>query len=264
MATSLTFRLPPRLFCVTYVELGASGVSAGMAAEFIRRFQRWLLEGDRRFTPLARVVHTQKERRGLVLRGVYYGDEAQARASLAPFLKLGLSGTFEEMTFLKAMRIVMDGYPPFERFTTGGRFAYDLFTEDEALGIVRLIGHLAEGSTAGTISLYGLGGAVREVPPNGTAFFYRNALNIIALMTDWEDPGAKRGNLEWFAPRYEALTKVTFGAYVNFPSLENHDYLLDYYGGNARRLMRVKAAIDPEDLFCYPQSVYAAAPRRCP
>lgn len=264
VATSLTFRLPPKLFDVTFVELDASRASAGMAAEFIRRFQRWLLEGDRRFTPLARIFHTRKERRGLFLRGIFYGDEAQARASLATFLDLGLGGVFEEMTFLEAMRIVMDSYPPFERFTTGGRFAHGLFTEDEARGIVALIDRLAEGSVSGTVSLYGLGGAVREVPPDGTAFFYRNALNIIALSTDWEDPAAKRDNLTWFAPRYEALKKITCGSYVNFPNLENHEYLRDYYGGNAPRLTRVKALIDPNDLFCYPQSVYAVKPRCCP
>jgi FAD/FMN-containing dehydrogenase len=264
VATSLTFRLPPRRFGVTYVELEASCASAGMAAEFIRRFQRWLLEGDRRFTPLARVVHTREERRGLILFGIFYGNAAEARASLKPFLDLGLRGVFEETTFLKAMRVVMDGYPPFEKFTTGGRFAYDLFTEEGARGIVALTDRLAEGSVGATVSLYGLGGAVREVAPNETAFFYRNALHTIALLTDWEDPAAKRGNLDWFAPRYEALKKITCGSYVNFPNLGNFDYMRDYYGGNARRLMRVKALIDPEDLFCHPQSVYAVAPRCCP
>lgn len=264
VATSLTFRLPPKCNDVTYVELGASGASAGMAAEFIRRFQRWLLRGDRRFTPQARIFHTPEERRGLLLRGIFYGDAAEARASLATFLDLGLQGVIEEMTFLEAMRIVMDTYPSCSRFTTGGRFAYKLFSEDEARGIVALVDRLAEGSVSGTVTLYGLGGAVREVPPDETAFFYRNALNIIALSTDWVDPAAKRDNLAWFAPRYEALKKVTYGSYVNFPNLENHDYLRDYYGGNAPRLMRVKALIDPKDLFCYPQSVYAVKPRCCP
>lgn len=128
VTTSLTYRLPPKLFDVTYVEMEASDVSEITAAEFIRRFQQWLLKGDRRFTPIARIYHTPEEPRGLYLRGIYYGTEAQAHQSLAAFQSLGLSSFFQDMTFLQAIRIVEDGYPPYERFTTGGRFVYTPFS----------------------------------------------------------------------------------------------------------------------------------------
>ena len=255
VVTSLTYRLPPKLFDVTYVEMEASDVSKATAAEFISRFQQWLLMGNRSFTPIARIYHTPEEPRGLLLRGIYYGNEAQARASLASFLSLGLNSIFEEMTFLQAIRIVEDGYPPYESFTTGGRFAFAQFSMEEAHQIVTLIDNLAEGSIGGFVSLYGLGGAVSEPLPNETAFFYRDALNIIALSTNWEDPDAKRDNLAWFAPRYRVLKSITCGSYVNFQNLENLEYMRAYYGGDAERLSCIKACIDPENLFCFPQSI---------
>ncbi|HWP50205.1 MAG TPA: FAD-binding oxidoreductase [Clostridia bacterium] len=255
VVTSLTYRLPPQLFSVTYVVLGASDVSNNMAAQFIRQVQQWLLLSDRHFTPIARIQHIPGEGKGLILRGIYYGSEQQARTSLAAFLALGLGGTFEEMTFLEAMRIVESEYPPYEYFTTGGRFVSTPFTKWESLAIVSLLDNLAPGSTSGTVSLYGLGGAVAKKSPRETAFFYRRALNIIALSTDWEDPDAEWANRLWFAPRYELLESLTCGAYINFPSLENSTYMQAYYGENRKRLVRVKARIDPKNVFRFPQSI---------
>lgn len=255
VVTSLAYRLPPKRFDVTYVELSTSDAGEAEAAEFILLVQAWLGEGDRRFTPLARVTHTPLEPRGLSLRGIYYGGEAQARASLSSFLSLGLAGRFDEMTFLEAIRIVEDGYPPEDRFTAGGSFALSPFSIKEALCLARLVAAPAPGSVGATVSLYGLGGAVDETGPFDTAYFYRGARNIAALTTSWEDPAAKRANLAWFAPRYRALREMTCGAYVNFPNLENRDFMRAYYGGNAERLRRVKARLDPENFFCFPQSV---------
>ncbi|MPM20383.1 putative FAD-linked oxidoreductase YvdP [bioreactor metagenome] len=211
--------------------------------------------GDRRFTPIARIYHTPEEPRGLYLRGIYFGSEAQARESLATFQSLGLSSFFQEMTFLQAIRIVEDGYPPYERFTTGGRFALTPFSSQDSRRIVSLIDDLANGSIGGFVSLYGLGGAVSELCPNETAFYYRGALNIITLSTNWEDPAAKPANLAWFTPRYKILRDITCGSYVNFPNLENQDYMHAYYGCNADRLSEIKARTDPENLFCFPQSI---------
>lgn len=255
VVTSLTYRLPPKLFYVTYVEMEAFGVSKETAAEFIRRFQRWILLGDRNFTPIARVYHTPEEPRGIVLRGIYYGDQIQARRSLEMFLSLGLSSTFEEMTFLEAIRIVESGYPQQETFAAGGRFVFEPFSAEEAIRIVELIDSLAEGSVGGLISLYALGGAVGEKAPDETAFFYRKALNIIALTADWENPDVKCDSLSWFASRYRVLQQMTCGSYVNFPNLENYSFMCDYYGGNADCLRKIKDRIDPCNLFCFPQSI---------
>lgn len=255
VVTSLTYRLPPQLFNITYVSLSASNVNNDMAAQFICQVQQWLLLNDRRFTPLARIQHNLSENKRLILRGLYYGDAQQARASLAAFSMLGLVGTFEEMTFLQAMRIVEAEYPPYEYFVTGGRFALAPFTEHEALAIVSLLDNLAQGSTGCTISLYGLGGAVAEKPSCETAFFYRHAINIIALTTNWEGSKADGTNRMWFSSRYQLLESLTCGAYINFPSLENSNYMQAYYGENRKKLVRVKARIDPANVFCFPQSI---------
>lgn len=255
VVTSLTYSLPPRIFNVTYVEMNASDVSKLMATKFIQYFQEWLLLDDWRCTPIARVYQTPEETRSLVLRGIYYGNQEQAKESLLRFCQMGLECSFVEMSFLEAIRIVEEGYPSYEKFTTGGRFSIKPFFQKDAEQIVTLIDDLAEGSIGGFISLYGLGGAVKNLTPNNTAFFYRNAINIITLSTNWEEDYAKPQNLRWFASRYRLLRNMTWGSYVNFPNLENMDYMCDYYGGNEKRLKNIKAYIDPENWFCFPQSI---------
>jgi len=255
VVTSMTFRLPPKLFNVTYVTLSASKVNNDTAACFIQQIQQWLLSDDFCFTPIARVQHIPGQGKGLILRGIYYGTEQQARTSLADFLSLGLTGTFEETTFLQATRIVEAGYPSYEYFVTGGRFASIPFTKCESLAIVSLLDKLAEGSTGATISLYGLGGAIKEKTSCETAFFYRDALNIISLTTNWEGPEADDRNRTWFSPRYRLLESLTYGAYINFPSLENLNYMHAYYGGNQKELSLIKTRIDPCNVFRFPQSI---------
>jgi FAD/FMN-containing dehydrogenase len=45
------------------------------------------------------------------------------------------------------------------------------------------------------------------------------------------------------------------GAYQNFPDPDLDDWAHAYYGTNLDRLVRVKAAYDPDDVFRSPQSL---------
>jgi Berberine and berberine like len=44
-------------------------------------------------------------------------------------------------------------------------------------------------------------------------------------------------------------------SYQNFADPELTDWPQAYYGANLARLQRVKAAVDPDDVFRFPQSI---------
>ncbi len=256
VVTALTYKLPPKLFAVTYVNITASSMPLENGVAVFSRFQAWLKQQDFRFTPLCRIFNSETLGYGFFVRGIYYGTQAQAETSLAPFLTLpGITVTMQEATFLDAIRMVEQGYPPYEKFRDAGRFAPCVLQEEEMRRIVLLIAERAPGTAYASIGLFGLGGRVREVAPRETAFFYRDAPYIIDLETRWEHNAAEPAALAWMQPRYSYLQSITPGAYINFPSLLNRDYMQAYYGGNAARLLRIKQRYDPTQLFCFPQSI---------
>ena len=48
---------------------------------------------------------------------------------------------------------------------------------------------------------------------------------------------------------------VSGGAYVNYPDLDLSDAPAAYWGSNLARLRRIKAAVDPDNVFRHAQSV---------
>ncbi len=66
-------------------------------------------------------------------------------------------------------------------------------------------------------------------------------------------------NLEWQDGFYESMRAFTTGAYVNFPDPSLTTWEQDYYGANLARLQRIKGAVDPAQVFRFPQSIRPVA-----
>ncbi len=105
------------------------------------------------------------------------------------------------------------------------------------------------------LSLYALGGRVRDVGADETAFFYRNAKYILWLETIWEEQGAAEVNRAWVHRRFPVLAEVSKGAYVNFPYRLLPHSLQAYYGAHAAFLQHVKEKYDPYNVFGFPQGI---------
>ncbi len=256
VVTSLKYSLPPKIFDVTYVDLQYSKINKKLAEHFLNTWQKWLVITDNRFTPNSRIFNSAENGMGIFLRGFYYGNQEEAEEAVQPFLNIcGVEASFKEVSFLKATRIDASFYPQFENFDFAGRFAYGKFSKNQIKQIVDLIETRAVGSTFASVALYALGGAVRNVVPQDTAFFYRNADYIIGIETVWELPEVKSTNRAWLLDRFEFLQSITHGSYINFPYLCTDDYMKAYYGQNADRLMSVKKQYDPCNLFHFPQSI---------
>ncbi len=106
------------------------------------------------------------------------------------------------------------------------------------------------------------GGAVSDVPSDGTAYVHRQALGISSVELEWHKPQSDEvvnPNLRWVDEFHQAMAAFTSReSYQNFIDASQTDYLRAYYGSNLERLVEVKQKYDPRNVFNYPQSIPVA------
>jgi FAD/FMN-containing dehydrogenase len=102
-----------------------------------------------------------------------------------------------------------------------------------------------------------LGGAINAVEPGDTAFVHRNAVcGIEASVATGASPSAVSQGRSWLAHFAGAAAGYVDGsAYQNYIDPTLVDWQQAYYGPNLGRLVAVKAAYDPDDVFHFAQSI---------
>jgi FAD/FMN-containing dehydrogenase len=117
---------------------------------------------------------------------------------------------------------------------------------------------------SGGVAFDAFGGAINRVSPDATAFVHRSALFLAQYSTGWDDttPGAGvdtapvRRQLAWLRSFHAAMRPYASGeAYQNYADPDLADWQRAYFGANYARLQRVKAAVDPANVFRFPQSI---------
>lgn len=148
-------------------------------------------------------------------------------------------------------------YPPGDQWYWRGDFVVDL--PDAA--IERHLEHAARlPSNQSTMHLYPLGGAVKRVAADATAFSHREANWSQVIVGVDHDPGRAEALRRWTVEYWEATHPYsTGGAYVNFMMDEGLPRIRATYRGNYDRLARVKAAYDPDNVFHVNQNIRPAA-----
>ncbi|TQI66423.1 FAD-binding oxidoreductase [Clostridium sp. KNHs216] len=253
---SMTFRLPPKISRVTFVEVYYQNTVEERRAQFLTTWQRWLAQADERITLIASIYHSQEEGYAIYLRGIFYGASQEARIIMEPFTDLEENeASMEEMSFWEAVTIIGNSYPSSQMFKSTGRFVIRPFNESEVYRVTSLLEEVPQGSVYSALTLYALGGKVKEKSSRETAFFYRDAGYIIGIQSVWTNPAYEHSNVDWVNRQFRYLKSVTEGSYVNFPYSGLRDYLDAYYGLNAGRLREIKDQYDPDNIFQFPQSI---------
>jgi hypothetical protein len=103
-----------------------------------------------------------------------------------------------------------------------------------------------------------LGGAVAAVKSTDTPYFNRGARLNIQIIAHWEegDPRADE-YINWASSLYQQVRPYISGHYVNYIDSEVQNWQQEYYGSNYERLLAIKAAVDPRNVFNGPQSIGA-------
>ncbi|ALO98799.1 FAD-linked oxidase [Streptomyces hygroscopicus subsp. limoneus] len=116
--------------------------------------------------------------------------------------------------------------------------------------LVRLIrnapGHLSQ------IVLEEFRGEITRIAPDATPIGFRQARFNVMITAQWQDEADDEKNMQWTRDVHDVLAPWSAGGgYVNYmPRESTPDDLRHAYGdANFRRLQKVKAAYDPENLF---------------
>jgi hypothetical protein len=105
------------------------------------------------------------------------------------------------------------------------------------------------------------GGAIAQVPADGSAFGQRNGRFLFNAISMWEDAAASDANVAWPRDFYDAMQPfATEGVYVNFLSEEGPERVKEAYGAKKfARLQALKDEYDPTNLFRYNQNIPPSA-----
>ena len=183
------------------------------------------------------------------------GEPAQGRrrlealhADLRP-----IAGYLEPVAFL-AIQTLTD-----EIFAAGKRtYIKAGFAQELTDGLVETLCQCGAevGSEFSQIEVLALGGAIRRVAPEATAFPHRDASWLINLPATWEGPVNDAEEIAWGRRSFAALEPhLTGGKYVNFMGEDERSDSDDAYGTTLHRLREVKRVYDPENVFRRNQNI---------
>jgi FAD/FMN-containing dehydrogenase len=204
---------------------------------------------------------------GILLVGVLASEsEAEATRMLAPILSVG----HPEVSMTNAPWA--DTYAAFQVPTpeepANWKFFSQFVSDPFPPEAISLVGSLMAKAPTPDCNYFAnaFGGAVTvSEPAGGSAFAHRNALFYAEPGAGWGTRGGLPATADpltakcraWIAEFGEALGPYVDGAYVNVPNPGMADWATAYWGANVDRLRRLKAKYDPENVFCFEQSVPA-------
>ena len=155
-----------------------------------------------------------------------------------------------------ALQSMFDGlYPPGQQWYWKGAFVREL--SDEAIAEHRRFAEVP--SIPSTMHLYCVDGAAHKVGRDETAWDKRDAIWSMVIAAVDPEPTNNDRVRRWGRDYWEALHPHTLGAsYINFMMEEGQDRIKATYGGNYRRLQKVKAKYDPDNVFHVNQNIEPA------
>jgi FAD/FMN-containing dehydrogenase len=189
---------------------------------------------------------------GLIVAAMHAGAPDVGEPALQPLRAIGtpVADLTATTSYLEVQRFFDEDYPAHElRYYWKSRYLAEL--GDDAIDRLVALNERAP-SPHSTLDLWQLGGALSRVAPEATAFGDRSAPFLLGIEANWEEAADDEANLAWAREVFEVTEPyATRGAYLNFPGFyeEGQQAVRDTFGANLDRLMAVKAAYDPTNLF---------------
>lgn len=198
----------------------------------------------------------------VTLLGQYAGPADELKAILAPVMAIAEPEFSEvkELGYWEGQNFLAEpGAPAYFR----ERSAFLAKAPDDAM-LAEAIDKLQQwpGTGAhGDFFFFQTGGRINELAPDETAFVHRDSrwLSVVGISWSEDDaarPAIARRAAAWQDEFYGLLNAAGGkGAFQNFPDSDLTDWRARYYGANLARLERIKAEVDPTNLFRFGQSI---------
>ena len=177
------------------------------------------------------------------------GDPKQGEAIFAPLRKFGTP--VGEHVGVQPFAAWQTAFDPL--LTPGARNywkSHDFMEFEDAVIDVALkyVGQLPSPHTE--IFIGQIGGAMSRVASDATAYSDRSAQYVMNVHGRWETAAEDKACVAWCRRLFdEAAPHATGGVYVNFLTEDESDRVAKAYGGNFKRMAKVKAKYDPGNLF---------------
>jgi FAD/FMN-containing dehydrogenase len=230
------------------------------AVRIVQAWQQWL---ENLPSSITGTLHLTKAKGGLIqmhMAGLSVQSESRLKVELKRLQSVAGAASLlstKTMTFHQAATIFNGGEPNPDSVLMKAKSDYvtEPMTEQ---GILTLLNGLvkAPGEIAVLCDTYG--GAINKIAADATAFVHRaNTKYVMQYYMQWDSPGASDANIAMMRTLYASMRPfVSGGCYVNYCDLDLGDgYAKAYWGDNLPRLMKVKAAVDPKNIFKHAQSV---------
>lgn len=112
-------------------------------------------------------------------------------------------------------------------------------------------------SPLSSIHIHQLGGAMRRMGDNATAFSHRDAPFALNILSCWQDRSENEKHVSWAREFFEAMKKFSSGVYVNFMSSDDGARVVKEAYGEEKyaKLVILKRKYDPTNLFRLNQNI---------
>jgi len=189
--------------------------------------------------------------------GLYVGPVDEGEKVLRPLRDLGtplldFSGV---MPYVEAQRAFDADYPDGLRYYWK---SLNLTRLDED-AIERIVRHARQQpSPFSTTDLWHVGGAMKRVAPDESAFSGRDAAFLLSPEANWLDAADDEANLRWVRDFVADMAPFSDGSrYLNFAGFqeEGDDMIRASYGAQHARLQALKRQYDPGNLFRLNQNI---------
>jgi FAD/FMN-containing dehydrogenase len=219
--------------------------------EVVGLFTQTVESGPNELMPTLAVSGTD-----LSISVLHCGSPRQAERDLAELRALGPPrlDTVEVKPYLTAQRL-FDGEMEWgHRFYMKSAFAREL-PADTVRRCADLVAGAPEGSEC-VLSVWAWGGAIADVPEDGTAFTGREASYWVSAEAQWDDTARDGECRDWVRDTSAELAPhALVGRYVNDVAEAGTDLRSVYGEAKFERLVALKRAWDPDNVFRLNQNI---------
>ncbi|MEI6100872.1 MAG: FAD-binding oxidoreductase [Eubacteriales bacterium] len=252
VATSYTFRIHPAPDRVGIYQIIWPWEQI---EEVVDAWQKWSPYVD---TRLGSILEVYSKTNGLLRsQGIFLGSKKELINQLKPLAEVGtpIRVFVDEVSLSEAIDFWAPEEPLFDdQYTTWSSAWVERTMPEEGIDAIKRFLIKSTGSESNFFFLNS-GGAMNRVPPNDTAFFWRNTKYYMEWTSSWTKNYETQRNIVMVERTRRELVPYTIGSYVNVPDLALKNYGQEYYGGNFERLRRIKTKYDPENVFNFAQSI---------
>ncbi len=245
VATSFEYRLHP---FNDEVLGGTIMYPIAQATEVLKRVNAFSQKAHRELSLSGNLLMMPNGRGFVMISATYSGDVRNGEKHLRPLLEYGKPVRMGiEKTLYSTLQVSND------RQLAPGRNYYmksGYLPEISDAFIDELVRRLEPAATREqVVVMTQLGGAIRDLPEDATAYAHRYGEFDLMIGASWDDDADNEVNVSWGRDYFGAVQDYTRGFYTNSLMDESESAIQRNYHGNYQRLVALKNEYDPTNLF---------------